>query len=745
MKVYTGPPRASPLLRHGRRADVVRREGRERGLAHARGEVAEGLALVEALVAPHGEERLEGVLDRLGLAALLVLEADARQHGAAADVELVRGLAVAHEAELGHVGPPAAVRAARHAHHDLLVEEAEVVHDGADARDHRGHEPLRLGHGEAAERQRGAGHGQPRQRVDGLDRQDAVLGHEPLHRGAVVRRDVRHDDGLRRAQDEVGADLGHAGPQEGPPLRPAVGVVAHAALLAVDAHEQRAVAGRVPAHPVAVAPLLELGDGRDGSAEVALDERAERVLAERVHEVLEARVRAHLAVAVVALGGHDGLERGHELLVREEAERRRRARERRLLAVRPAEAAADVDVRAGEVLLDDDADVVDEDVDGVVALDRHADLELARQVDVPVDGLHRVVEHDAVPVRRAHPLLHLRVDAQLVRLREVLDRRRAAARHRVDEVPLPVLHRRELVAVAPDLAEGLRLRHEELRADRRDGAHAAVGRRRALDHGHGRRHDVSVDVAAAADRRRARLHDRADHVLQVRLGDAVDLEGLARRHAQVPLAEALAEVVEHEVERAGALARGHLEAEHELPGLLGALLALLAVVLLVAPVELEQVVRVVADRDRLHVGQVLDQRVPQVVALELHLVHAVEALDAQPREAHEARLVAHVGPRPLEDHGRGPRAAPRARRGRAVARGARVEEGHEEGAHRRGGYTPGTALAARRAVRAGSSPARWDGGGSVSTAALFGRCSAQMAAQRTFVALPQLPLTYPLR
>ena len=34
MKVYTGPPRASPLLRHGRRADVVRREGRELSLIH---------------------------------------------------------------------------------------------------------------------------------------------------------------------------------------------------------------------------------------------------------------------------------------------------------------------------------------------------------------------------------------------------------------------------------------------------------------------------------------------------------------------------------------------------------------------------------------------------------------------------------------------------------------------------------------------------------------------------------------
>mmetsp|Transcript_19551 Transcript_19551/g.60271 ORF Transcript_19551/g.60271 Transcript_19551/m.60271 type:complete len:224 (+) Transcript_19551:399-1070(+) len=213
--------------------------------------------------------------------------------------------------------------------------------------DERRHEALRLRDRQAAERQRGARHRQARERVDRLDRQYVVLVHQPLDRALVGGRDVLQDDGLGGRQDQVHADLVHAIPQERPPLgRPGLVVVADAALLAVQAEKQVAVALRVPAHPVAVAPRLQVRDRFDGRVEVRLDERDKRVLAERVDEVLEPRVRADLAVAVVALRRDDGLERGHQLLVGEEAERRRRARERRLLAVRPPEAAANIHVGA---------------------------------------------------------------------------------------------------------------------------------------------------------------------------------------------------------------------------------------------------------------------------------------------------------------------------------------------------------------------------------------------------------------
>ena len=147
----------------------------------------------------------------------------------------------------------------------------------------------------------------------------------------------------------------------------------------------------------------------------------------------------------------------------------------------------------------------------------------------------------------------------------------------------------------------------------------AAGSRRPAAARHG-------EAAARTD-----VGDARDHLLEITLDDAVELEGLAGGGTQVALAVRVGEVVELAEDGGGDLAARHLEPQHELVALVTVgLLLELTVLLHVAPVVLEDVDRVLGDED-LVVGHVGQQRLPQEVALRLDQLHALLRLKVGPR------------------------------------------------------------------------------------------------------------------
>merc|ERR1719460_3529188 len=189
---------------------------------------------------------------------------------------------------------------------------------------------LRLGDGEAAEREGRARDRLARDRVDLVDHIDPVHLEARLDAHLVRRLNVAEDDRLRGREQQVDAGevVDHRAQAR---LEAELWRVAHAPLLDVDAQHVLAVALLVPAHPVEVLPLGQRPPRLDLLAQVLLGERAEVVDAERVHEVLEPGGRAHLAVAVVALHRQDRLHRLEKALLAHKAQVRRGAGKRRLV------------------------------------------------------------------------------------------------------------------------------------------------------------------------------------------------------------------------------------------------------------------------------------------------------------------------------------------------------------------------------------------------------------------------------
>ena len=154
-----------------------------------------------------------------------------------------------------------------------------------------------------------------------------------------------------------------------------------------------AVAVLPPAEVIgAVEPLGQLARIGQRVADPALDLGAEPLEAALVDHVLQAGPVAILPVAEVAVDGDHGLDGGCQIVGHHPHQRRRQARVGVVLAgVALAQAAADEhDVAGDAVALDrHQADVLDVDVDAVVAREGEADLELAGEVGLAVERLDR--------------------------------------------------------------------------------------------------------------------------------------------------------------------------------------------------------------------------------------------------------------------------------------------------------------------------------------------------------------------
>jgi len=171
----------------------------------------------------------------------------------------------------------------------------------------------------------------------------------------------------------------------------------------------------------------------------------------------------------------------------------------------------------------------------------------------------------------------------------------------------------ELHAVHPDGVVGGGLRQQRTRQRERvilDGLGDGVDGRI------GGRGDVAVHVAAGGKGGGERFVDRLDQVADALLRDAVELERLARGDAQRAVGEAAGELIVHEVLRGGDDAAGLARAHHD--GVFLARLALVAVILLVDAVELDELFVVPAETVGRRVRQGLADRAGEVGLLGLH-------------------------------------------------------------------------------------------------------------------------------
>mmetsp|Transcript_10556 Transcript_10556/g.35812 ORF Transcript_10556/g.35812 Transcript_10556/m.35812 type:complete len:719 (+) Transcript_10556:590-2746(+) len=645
----------------------------ERLHADAVGEVTKGLGRRGALLLPRLEQRLHGGLEVVHLHLVHEDLAHTGAHGAARHPDLVLVGPLPDEGELGEVGARAPVGAARHARDEgLLVAEAHAPEGLPQARVEVRHDALRLRLGQAAERERRAGHGLARQHVHLVDGGHAVVREDLVDGVLLALLHVLQDHGLPGGEPhghvELVDNLAEGRLELEAPL------VNDAPLLHVEAQEVAPVALGVPAHPVDALDPRGQGHGcLEGPAKVGGHEVAERVHAESVHEVLHARVGAHLSVAVVPLHGEDGLGEVQGPLRGHEAELVRHARKRGLLVVRAAHATAHVHVEALEraaVGLHDhhEAQVVGVEVQRVVPGHGDGDLELAREVGGPVERLVLVARHRVDARLRDREAVH--VLGGLHRLGQVV------------EVLAPVLRGQRLLAIEPELREGVALGLEQLGEG--GGVPLAVHVGHVVGQHGGGRHHIAVDVATAAERGAARVGDGRDDRLEVLLEHAVELEGLARGGPQVALPVLVRHVVQLLVELRRHNPVGHLEAEHELVRLCAVRAAGLAVLLLVGAVVLEHHHGVLADGDLL-VGHLVLEGLEQLAVggragVDLDVLDAVQLLQVVvglgSRVARLLRAELLPGPHVLDGgvwlgghHRRGARTAHRAQRGARMGGG----------------------------------------------------------------------------
>ena len=296
------------------------------------------------------------------------------------------------------------------------------------------------------------------------------------------------------------------------------------------------------------------------------------------------------AVTPIAVDRDDGGADLDELFAGQEADDVGEARVGGLVAVGGAEAAADEQVVADELAVLDDgheAHVVGEDVGVVVRRDGEAGLELTRQVGLAVERVHR-----RAGVIRVGGRGHVRIG--LVDGSAGLGDLVAET-----EVDLHAVHPDGVVSGgARQEGAGQRERvFVDLHGDGVDGRVGWSG-------------DVAVDVAAGGEGGGEGFVDRLDQRADAFLQHAVELEGLAGGDAERAVGEATGELVIDEILRGRDDAAGLARAHHD--GVFLAGLALIAVILLVDAVELDELLVVAAEAVGLRVGEGFADRTGEV-------------------------------------------------------------------------------------------------------------------------------------
>ena len=313
-----------------------------------------------------------------------------------------------------------------------------------------------------------------------------------------------------------------------------------------------------------------------------------------VDQIFHPRMAACLAVAVVALERDDRLNQIEHMLRCHVAERIGGAGEGLLLVVGAAHTSAYVDIAAFEgsagIGEGHQADVLGQQVHGIVTGNGDSAFELARHVCGAVKGFLAVAaEQAAFALAFAH-LLHRRARFDAVG--------QISIDPEIEIRALGSLGGEQIGDVVGQLTSS------------RVGPFLERSRRC---------HHVAVDIAAGGQGGAHTAHDRADHLAQVLLAHAMQLEGLAGGGAHRAVAQAVGQFIQGQVEGGGDTSARAAQAQHHLPILVLTLLAVLAIVLLVAAVELQQLNGTVGEVVGV-VGQFLGEGIVQVGAVRFELL-----------------------------------------------------------------------------------------------------------------------------
>mmetsp|Transcript_14506 Transcript_14506/g.25025 ORF Transcript_14506/g.25025 Transcript_14506/m.25025 type:complete len:272 (-) Transcript_14506:288-1103(-) len=233
------------------------------------------------------------------------------------------------------------------------------------------------------------------------------------------------------------------------------------------------------------------------------------------------------------------------------------------------------------------SDILGIDINRVVTWYSNTNLELSRQIGVTINGL--------LIVRNNHAVTRLLVNGFLDLVHV--------------NILLPILQCRGFFAVQPQFSKRTRLRGQNLCNVL--GVLTHIGIRRVLERSRCG-DDISVNITASTLCATSRVHNGRQDGFHIPLEHTVHLPRTTGCRAQRVVAVLVRQIVEHLVHVRRKLARGHLQAKHELVVFRLARYTLLAVVLLVRPVELHDLDGVLRDMC-LFVGEFLAEWESEVV------------------------------------------------------------------------------------------------------------------------------------
>ena len=132
------------------------------------------------------------------------------------------------------------------------------------------------------------------------------------------------------------------------------------------------------------------------------------------------------------------------------------------------------------------------------------------------------------------------------------------------------------------------------------------------------RHHIAVDITTCRQGGAHVADDRAHHGAEILFRDAVQLEGLARCGSDAAVAVLIGEIVERQIELGRDASSGAAQAQHHSPVFGFAFAPVIAIVLLIAAVKLEDLNRIVGEIRKI-VLQLGGQGFAQVAAIDLEL------------------------------------------------------------------------------------------------------------------------------
>lgn len=479
---------------------------------------------------------------------------------AAADEHGVFVRRTTDKTEVSVVRAATTIRAACHAEEDGLFYHAKFTEDRVDLVHDAWEGAFGLTEAQTAGRQGDASVGDFAGTGHVITVDDAVLGEDGIDLGFVGGIDVGEDQiGVRRDDDRAFHGLGYL-TEAGSILRLAISI-GDAAHADKDGAVELAVTLLVPTEGVFDAVEFQFfgWEGFD-AGQAADDFGAEAVDAHGLHGVLHACVFALGAVAMITLGGDDGLSGINDVGALHIKEWLAEEGPRAELAMAHAESATDGDGVAFDFTIYDmwhKAAVLGVKIDVVAGLDSYGDLEFTREINLTIDGIFTFRGCGG----GADIRIHLRV----------LD-------------PLRV----DLFAIKPHVGISGGAPEEALADFFRELL--SVGVDGVLDRCR-RAHGIADDIAAGTHGAKAAMADVVDDFFEAAFEHAMELDALTIGQAHVAHGLGAKLVMDEPLFGADSPA-GHFAADHEAPSLveLGfiALGSLIAVVLLITAMKFEQ-------------------------------------------------------------------------------------------------------------------------------------------------------------